>query len=86
GNCPVSASSPWTVSPSSSARSPTPTPTPLPVNGDIDYGKALNVMHMVSGFEDAGAGAVHLEEQLLSKKCGHLNDRTLARAADMATK
>jgi methylisocitrate lyase len=48
--------------------------------------EALNVMHMVSTFEDAGAGAVHLEGQLLPKKCGHLNDKRLADAHDMAAK
>ena len=38
-------------------------------------------MHMVRVFEDAGAGAVHIEDQLLPKKCGHLNDKKLADAA-----
>ncbi|MFV0410304.1 MAG: methylisocitrate lyase [Paracoccus sp. (in: a-proteobacteria)] len=59
---------------------------PLLVDGDTGYGEALNVMHMVRTFEDAGAGAVHLEDQLLPKKCGHLNDKKLASAADMAAK
>ncbi|HEX7881722.1 MAG TPA: methylisocitrate lyase [Afipia sp.] len=59
---------------------------PLLVDGDTGYGEALNVMHMVRTFEDAGAGAVHLEDQLLPKKCGHLNDKKLANAHDMAAK
>lgn len=59
---------------------------PLLVDGDTGYGEALNVMHMVRTFEDAGAGAVHLEDQLLPKKCGHLNDKKLADARDMAAK
>lgn len=59
---------------------------PLLVDGDTGYGEALNVMHMVRVFEEAGAGAVHLEDQLLPKKCGHLNDKKLASAADMAAK
>ncbi len=59
---------------------------PLLVDGDTGYGEALNVMHMVRTFEDAGAGAVHLEDQLLPKKCGHLNDKKLADAHDMAAK
>jgi methylisocitrate lyase len=59
---------------------------PLLVDGDTGYGEALNVMHMVRCFEDAGAGAVHLEDQLLPKKCGHLNDKRLATADDMAAK
>ncbi|MDQ2764133.1 MAG: isocitrate lyase/phosphoenolpyruvate mutase family protein, partial [Pseudomonadota bacterium] len=43
-------------------------------------------MNMVRSFEDAGAGAVHIEDQLLPKKCGHLNDKRLADAHDMAAK
>jgi methylisocitrate lyase len=56
------------------------------VDGDTGYGEALNVMHMVRCFEEAGAGAVHLEDQLLPKKCGHLNDKKLASAQEMAAK
>lgn len=59
---------------------------PLLVDGDTGYGEALNVMHMVRSFEEAGVGAVHLEDQLLPKKCGHLNDKKLASASDMAAK
>ncbi|MBE9603315.1 methylisocitrate lyase [Acetobacteraceae bacterium H6797] len=59
---------------------------PVLVDGDTGYGEALNVMHMVRSFEEAGAAAVHLEDQLLPKKCGHLNDKKLADAHDMAAK
>lgn len=59
---------------------------PLLVDGDTGYGEALNVMHMVRAFEDAGAAAVHIEDQLLPKKCGHLNDKKLAPPHDMAAK
>ena len=33
---------------------------PVLVDGDTGYGEALNVMHMVRSFEDAGAAAVHI--------------------------
>jgi methylisocitrate lyase len=59
---------------------------PVLVDGDTGYGEALNVMHMVRSFEDAGAAAVHIEDQLLPKKCGHLNDKKLADPRDMAAK
>ncbi|MET4387947.1 methylisocitrate lyase [Bradyrhizobium sp. F1.4.3] len=59
---------------------------PILVDGDTGYGEALNVMHMVRVFEDAGAAAVQLEDQLLPKKCGHLNDKKLADPRDFATK
>ena len=56
---------------------------PVLVDGDTGYGEALNVMNMVRSFEDAGAAAVHIEDP---KKCGHLNDKKLADARDMAAK
>jgi methylisocitrate lyase len=59
---------------------------PVLVDGDTGYGEVLNVMNMVRSFEDAGAAAVHIEDQLLPKKCGHLNDKKLADAHDMAAK
>ena len=59
---------------------------PVLVDGDTGYGEALNVMNMVRCFEEAGAAAVHIEDQLLPKKCGHLNDKKLADAHDMAAK
>ncbi|MEO8307473.1 MAG: methylisocitrate lyase [Pseudomonadota bacterium] len=57
---------------------------PLLVDGDTGYGEPLNVMHMVRSFEDAGAAAVHLEDQRLPKKCGHLNDKLLVPPQEMA--
>lgn len=59
---------------------------PVLVDGDTGYGEALNVMNMVRAFEDAGAAAVHIEDQILPKKCGHLNDKKLASPQDMAAK
>lgn len=59
---------------------------PVLVDGDTGYGEALNVMTMVRAFEDAGAAAVHIEDQHLPKKCGHLNDKHLVDARDMAHK
>jgi methylisocitrate lyase len=59
---------------------------PVLVDGDTGYGEALNVMHMVRAFEEAGAAAVHIEDQVLPKKCGHLSDKKLVPAAEMAAK
>jgi methylisocitrate lyase len=59
---------------------------PVLVDGDTGYGEALNVMHMVRTFEDAGAAAVHIEDQVLPKKCGHLNGKHLVEPGDMAAK
>ena len=59
---------------------------PVLVDGDTGYGEALNVMNMVRAFEAAGAAAVHIEDQVLPKKCGHLNDKRLVDPDDMALK
>ncbi|ALC14112.1 methylisocitrate lyase [Sphingopyxis sp. 113P3] len=59
---------------------------PILVDGDTGFGEALNVMHMVRRFEEAGAGGVQIEDQLLPKKCGHLSDKRLADAHEMAAK
>lgn len=59
---------------------------PLIVDGDTGYGEALNAMRLVRELEDAGAAAVHIEDQVLPKKCGHLNDKTLVPTDQMAAK
>lgn len=59
---------------------------PLIVDGDTGYGEALNAMRLVRELEDAGAAAVHIEDQVLPKKCGHLNDKTLVSTEQMAAK
>ena len=59
---------------------------PLLVDGDTGYGETLNAMRVVHELEAAGAAAVQLEDQMLPKKCGHLNDKSLVPAEQMAAK
>ena len=60
---------------------------PVLVDGDTGYGEALNVMqHGAQRSRTRGQAAVHIEDQVLPKKCGHLNDKKLADAQDMAAK
>ncbi|WP_454702294.1 methylisocitrate lyase [Agrobacterium burrii] len=59
---------------------------PLLVDGDTGFGEALNVMNTVRRLEEAGAAAIQIEDQILPKKCGHLNDKKLATPQDMAAK
>jgi methylisocitrate lyase len=59
---------------------------PVLVDGDTGFGEVLNVMHTVRTFEDAGAGAIQIEDQVLPKKCGHLNDKRLVAPEEMAAK
>ena len=62
------------------------TDLPLIVDGDTGYGEVLNVMRTVKELEHAGAGAVHIEDQVVAKKCGHLNDKRLISPEDAAAK
>ena len=62
------------------------TDLPLIVDGDVGYGGALNAMRTVQELENAGAAAVHIEDQMLPKKCGHLNDKLLVTAEEAAAK
>lgn len=62
------------------------TDLPVLVDGDTGYGEVLNTMATVRAFEDAGAAAIQLEDQVLPKKCGHLNDKRLVSPEAMAAK
>ena len=57
----------------------------LPVIADADtgYGNALNARRAVRAFERAGVAALHLEDQTFPKKCGHYDDKSLVRVAEM---
>ncbi|MCG8510759.1 MAG: methylisocitrate lyase [Rhodospirillales bacterium] len=59
---------------------------PILADGDTGYGEALNAMRLVRELEQAGAAAVQIEDQVLPKKCGHLNDKTLVPPEQMAAK
>ncbi|MBV8056415.1 MAG: methylisocitrate lyase [Deltaproteobacteria bacterium] len=59
---------------------------PLVVDADTGFGGVLNVMRTVREIEDAGAAALQLEDQMLPKKCGHLNDKRLVAPEEMAAK
>ena len=61
---------------------------PLPAIVDIDtgFGEAYNVMRTVQLMEAAGAAAVHLEDQVFPKKCGHLPGKRVIPLAEMVSK
>ncbi|HVU42541.1 MAG TPA: isocitrate lyase/phosphoenolpyruvate mutase family protein [Xanthobacteraceae bacterium] len=58
----------------------------LIVDADTGYGNALNVERTVRLLERAGASAIQLEDQDFPKRCGHLDDKALIPAAEMAGK
>ena len=45
---------------------------PLICDADTGYGNAVNVQHTVREFEAAGVAAIHIEDQVAPKRCGHL--------------
>jgi methylisocitrate lyase len=59
---------------------------PLLCDADTGFGEALNVERTVRLFEDAGVAGLHLEDQQLPKRCGHLSGKQLVEADAMAAK
>lgn len=59
---------------------------PLIADADTGYGNALNAQAAARAFERAGVAALHLEDQIFPKKCGHYNDKNLVPVAEMVQK
>jgi methylisocitrate lyase len=59
---------------------------PVMVDGDTGFGEAVNVARTVREMEDAGVSAIHFEDQVLPKKCGHLEGKELIPAEAMVEK
>ena len=59
--------------------------TALPVLVDIDtgWGGAFNIARTIRSFIKAGAGAVHLEDQVSTKRCGHRPGKEVVNIAEM---
>src|SRR5207253_11323174 len=62
------------------------TKLPLLCDADTGFGEALNVERTVQLFEEAGVAGIHLEDQELPKRCGHLSGKALVSAEAMAAK
>jgi methylisocitrate lyase len=62
------------------------TALPLLCDADTGFGEALNVERTVRLFEAAGAAGIHLEDQQLPKRCGHLSGKALVEPEVMAAK
>ena len=59
---------------------------PLIVDVDTGFGESMNVARTVATIESAGAAGIHLEDQVLPKKCGHLSGKELVPRDEMASK
>jgi carboxyvinyl-carboxyphosphonate phosphorylmutase len=60
----------------------------LPVIADADtgYGNPLNVIRTVHEYAAAGVAAIHIEDQVMPKRCGHMEGKQLVGADEMAAK
>lgn len=59
---------------------------PLVSDSDTGYGNELNAFRTVQEFERAGVAAIHIEDQVFPKKCGHLDDKELVPLEDWLAK
>jgi 2-methylisocitrate lyase-like PEP mutase family enzyme len=60
----------------------------VPVIADADdgYGNPLNVMRTVQEYEAAGVAALHIEDQVAPKRCGHMDGKDVIDASEMVEK
>ncbi|MGY6634886.1 MAG: isocitrate lyase/PEP mutase family protein [Alkalilacustris sp.] len=59
---------------------------PVIVDADTGHGNALNAQRTMRSYERAGASALQIEDQTYPKRCGHLTDKALIPAPEMAGK
>jgi methylisocitrate lyase len=62
------------------------TSLPLLCDADTGFGEALNVERTVRLYEEAGAAGLHLEDQEMPKRCGHLSGKSLVGVSAMVAK
>lgn len=56
---------------------------PLLVDIDTGWGGAFNIARTIRAMEKAGAAAVHLEDQVAQKRCGHRPNKAIVSQAEM---
>ena len=59
---------------------------PVIADADTGYGNAVNVVRTVQGYEQAGVAAIHLEDQVMPKKCGHMSGKAVIGVDEMVGK
>jgi 2,3-dimethylmalate lyase len=59
---------------------------PVIADADTGYGNAINVIRTVREYESAGVAGIHLEDQVMPKKCGHLEGKEVVPAGEMVAK
>jgi 2-methylisocitrate lyase-like PEP mutase family enzyme len=61
-------------------------PIPLIADADTGYGNPLHVRRTVQAYEAAGVAALHIEDQVWPKRCGHLAGKQVIPTDEMAQK
>jgi methylisocitrate lyase len=56
---------------------------PLLVDADTGWGGAFNIARTVRSLTKAGAGAMHIEDQVAAKRCGHRPGKAIVPQAEM---
>ena len=59
---------------------------PVIADADTGYGNPINVVRTVHEYERAGVAAIHIEDQLAPKKCGHMEGKQLIPCEEMVQK
>ena len=59
---------------------------PVIADADTGYGNATNLIRTVREFERAGVVAIHIEDQITPKRCGHLDGKEVISLAEMEKK
>src|ERR1700729_991013 len=59
---------------------------PVIADADTGYGNSINVIRTVREYEAAGVSAIHLEDQVMPKRCGHMEGKVVVPAGEMAAK
>ncbi len=59
---------------------------PVVADADTGYGNAINVVRTVAAYERAGVAGIHLEDQVLPKKCGHMDGKQVVDTDEFVAK
>jgi 2-methylisocitrate lyase-like PEP mutase family enzyme len=59
---------------------------PVVADADTGYGNSINVIRTVREYEAAGVAAIHIEDQVMPKKCGHMEGKQVVPVREMAAK
>lgn len=59
---------------------------PIIVDADTGFGEPLNVLRTVKDLEQAGAAAIQIEDQVMPKRCGHLEGKNVVSAQEFVQK